>query len=244
MKTKKLNTTLLWKQSTDVLFPRLRLSVNDRVVYFHLLRYTRLEGKRQIHCSMPQLSQGIGLSARPIRDAVRRLAVVGLLRLVQRTKAGHVLEVRLPDEIRGARTRGIPMGCSRKSARTGNLEALDFLRTRALRQTIHLRERGHCFYCLRRTDARIQCLDHVVPLAKNGQNSYRNLVSCCLECNSMKGERPAKDLLRRLYRESRLTTTELRGRLRALEALEAGKLQPPVEDADIPIGTRSRPRIL
>jgi len=51
-------------------------------------------------------------------------------------------------------------------------------------------------------------------------------VSCCLECNSNKGERPAGDFLRWLYREGRLTGAELAGRLRALEALAAGKLRP------------------
>ena len=54
------------------------------------------------------------------------------------------------------------------------------------RLRLSIRERGHCFYCLRRTDARVQCLDHVVPRARPGRNSYRNLVSSCLECNSLK----------------------------------------------------------
>jgi hypothetical protein len=59
-----------------------------------------------------------------------------------------------------------------------------------------------------------------------GRNSYRNLVSCCLECNSQKGERPAGDFLRSLYRERRLTAAELAARLRALDALVSGKLRP------------------
>ena len=61
-----------------------------------------------------------------------------------------------------------------------------------------------------------------------GRNSYRNLVSSCLECNSQKGERSAADFLRWLFREGKLTTAELKGQLRALEALAAGKLRPEV----------------
>ncbi len=57
-------------------------------------------------------------------------------------------------------------------------------------------------------------------------NSYRNLVSCCLECNSLKGDRFAEDFLRWLYRERRLTPLELSARLRALDALASGKLRP------------------
>ncbi len=67
---------------------------------------------------------------------------------------------------------------------------------------------------------------HVVPRVRFGRNSYRNLVSCCLECNARKGDRPAPDFLRTLYRLERLTAVELDGRLRALKDLAAGKLRP------------------
>jgi hypothetical protein len=59
-----------------------------------------------------------------------------------------------------------------------------------------------------------------------GCNSYRNLVSSCIECNSQKGEKPAPDFLRWLYREGHLNATELAGRLRALDDLATGKLRP------------------
>jgi hypothetical protein len=261
MKPKKLNLKLLWKQFADFLYPRLRLSLTDRAVYFYLLRHTRLEGRLQLHCSMPWIARGLGISAGPVRESVRRLAVLGALRLVQRSKAGHILEVRLPDEIRPADPGAIALGgpasplppANRNPSANPlpsvdldpsiNLERLDFLRTRALRQSIHLRERGHCFYCLQRIDARVQCLDHVVPRAKAGCNSYRNLVSCCLECNSQKGERSAADFLRSLYRERRLTASELHARLRALDALAVGKLPPPVHHPDTPLGTHTNPML-
>jgi hypothetical protein len=77
---------------------------------------------------------------------------------------------------------------------------------------------------------RRRCLDHVVPRAELGRNSYRNLVSCCVDCNSQKRERPAKEFVPRLYRERRLSNNELSGRLRALDDLAAGKLMPPLSD--------------
>jgi hypothetical protein len=106
-----------------------------------------------------------------------------------------------------------------------------------LRQAIHAREHGLCFYCQRRTSADKRCLDHVVPLVNLGGNSYRNLVSCCVECNSRKGEMSGADFLVWFYREGRLTATELTGRLRALEALSAGKLPPPFQHPDTPVDT-------
>jgi hypothetical protein len=44
--------------------------------------------------------------------------------------------------------------------------------------------------------------------------------------NTRKGDRPAPDFLRILYRLGRLTDGELDGRLRALKDLAAGKLRP------------------
>jgi hypothetical protein len=244
---KKLNLKHLWIQFEDFLFPRLRLSITDRAVYSHLIRHTRLEGRLQLHFSMPWLARGIGISTGPVRESVRRLVVLGALRLVRRSKAGHVIDVLLPDEIRGLRpglsaeAGAIAVRGSASQPQSSNLEEFDFLKTRALRQSIHLRERGHCFYCLRRTDARVQCLDHVVPRVKSGHNSYRNLVSSCLECNSLKGERPAANFLRWLYRQRRITSAELNARLRALDALASGKLPPPVLHPDTPLGQPAPP---
>jgi 5-methylcytosine-specific restriction endonuclease McrA len=42
----------------------------------------------------------------------------------------------------------------------------------------------------------LKCVDHVVPRTQSGRNSYRNLVSACLECNAQKGVRAAKDFPR------------------------------------------------
>jgi len=108
----------------------------------------------------------------------------------------------------------------------GGLEKADFLATQELRQAIHAREGGYCFYCLRRLKPRVRCLAHVVPRVRRGRDGYRNLVSSCAECNSQKGERRAEDFLRWLYREGRLSAGDLGGRLRALARLAAGKLRP------------------
>jgi len=234
MKTSKPNALQIWKQVEDVLVPRLRLSVKDRAVYSHLLRHTRLEGKRQLQFSIPRLSRAVRLSERPVRESVRQLVWHGVLRLVRRSKQGHVAEVRLPDEVRAARPRRVD---HRELARhrAASFEQADFFASKPLRQSIHTRESGSCFYCLRRITPTVKCLDHVVPSVRRGRNSYRNIVSCCLECNSRKGERNATDFLRWLYRERHLTASELSSRLRALDALAAGKHRPRVGAAVIPL---------
>jgi len=226
---REIDARALWRQVEDVVVAQLGLSVIDHVIYVHLLRHSQLEGKRRLHFSIPWLAHNINLSTCPTREAVRRLAACGVLRLVERSKQGHVAEVRLPEEVRGVRAKAAAR--AREAARKADpsdIEQMDFMKTLELRRTIHARERGRCFYCLRRVPPRLECLDHVVPRARVRCNSYRNLVSACMECNAQKGEQPADEYLRWLFREHRLGAAELRGRFEALELLAAGKMRPVV----------------
>ena len=228
--TLKVDAGALWKQIEDVVVPQLGLSVIDHVVYIHLVRHSLLEGKRRLHFSIPWLARNIRLSVCPTREAVRRLAGHGALRLIERSKAGHVAEVRLPEEIRGVRAKTMEARNGTQPTSVIEIEDVDFLKSPELRRTIHEREGGRCFYCLRRITPRMECLDHVVPRAKVRCNSYRNLVSACMECNSQKGERSAEEYLRWLFREHRLGAAELKDRFRKLELLAAGKLRPEIKN--------------
>jgi 5-methylcytosine-specific restriction endonuclease McrA len=230
MRHKVLDGVEVWKQFEDLLIPRLRLSVIERALYSHLLRHSRLEGKPRVRFSIPGLTRVAGLTRWMIRKGLRRLLAKGALRLAEKGKWGHTIEVRLPEEVRAVRARNIAARKTQPQPSVANLnpEEADFLATRALRQAIHAREGGRCFYCLRRTTSATRCLDHVLPRAWMGSNSYRNLVSSYSECNSLKGERRAEDFLRWLYREGRLESSELKERLRALEKMAAGKMRPVV----------------
>jgi hypothetical protein len=241
MPNKTLNAKLLWMQFEDVLAPRLDLTVKERAVYSYLLRHSLVVGKVRLQFAVMALARTLGLSIGAARQAVRRLDELGALRVLKRSKTGHLAEMRLPEKIRALRMgkNGASMVVGMGAVGVGTtgaageppaatLEATDFLKTWELRKAIHDRERGACFYCLRRTPAHVHGLDHVVPRVRFGRNSYRNLVSCCLECNSRKGDRPARDFLRILYRLGRLTAAELDTRLRALKDLAAGKLRPVV----------------
>lgn len=242
MQSKKVNPKLLWMQFEDVLAPRLGLTVKERAVYSYLLRHSLVVGKLRLQFAVMSLARTLRLSIGATRHAVRRLDELGALRVLERSKSGHLVEMRLPEKIRALRASkngaSIAMGVGAVGAGTwkavgaageppaARLETTDFLKTWALRKTIHARERGACFYCLRRTSDNVRCLDHVVPRVRFGRHSYRNLVSCCLDCNSHKGDRCAPDFLRILYRQGRLTPAELDARLRALKDLGEGKLRP------------------
>ena len=229
MKPKKPNAEVVWKQFEDVLVPRLNLGLADRAVYSHLVRHSRLEGKFQFRFSIAWLAEGARLCPETVRPAVRRLVDQGALRLLERSKEGHLVEVFLPDEIPAAQPDAGEDGEVVPQTPPVSLEEVDFFKTPLLREAIHARERDRCFYCMRRMNKRMKCIDHVVPQAEFGRNSYRNLVSACVECNSAKGQRPAGDFLRWLYRKGTLSPCELSARLGALGNLTAGRLRPVLE---------------
>jgi len=247
MKTTKPNALLIWKQLEDFVVPRLALSVVDRTIYAYLLRHSRLEGKPSLRFSIAWLARGTRLSGTPTRASIRRLVARGALRLIERTKAGHVVEVRLPQEILAASPAETSRDKSAPAARpfvlAHDLDSVDFLQTTALRDSIHQRERDLCFYCMRRLTPDTRCLDHVIPQAMCGVNSYRNLVSACIECNSQKGEQNAPDFLRRLLRDRQLTSEEFAARLRTLDALAAGNLRPTLDTTPNPTPRLGRPPV-
>src|SRR5216684_9412281 len=163
MLNKKPNPKLLWMQFEDVLVPRLGLNVWDRAVYSYLLRHSLVVGKRRLHFAVLPVARDLGISSGPVRLAIRRLDELGALRLLERSKTGHLVEMRLPEKIRAVRPAKNGASQAAEEPPASTLETTDFLKTWALRKTIHDRERGACFYCLRRTPANVQCLDHVVP---------------------------------------------------------------------------------
>jgi len=221
-KSPKPNAERTWKQFD----PSLRLSAIDRCVYSHLLRHSRLEGQRQLRFSTLELARRVRFSRPPVRDSVRRLIAYDVLHLVERTNKGHVVEVRLPHEIRAVRSAGLDAPGTKPICSAFRIERADFYNSLPLRRAIHAREAGLCFYCRKRLTPYTRCLDHVVPQVRSGRNSYRNLVSCCTQCNSEKNQHNATDFVRSLYRDQRLTASELTNRLRALETLAGGKLVP------------------
>jgi len=134
MKNKKLNAVHVWKQIEDLEVPRLHLSVIDRAVYSHLLWHSRLEGRPELRFSILWLARGACLSTGSVRQAVRSLVAKGAMRLAERSRAGHVVKVHLPEEIRSVRAgkiaeraaNGLPGAGRAPSA--GDLEKTDFWR--------------------------------------------------------------------------------------------------------------------
>ena len=76
-------------------------------------------------------------------------------------------------------------------------------------------------------DDQTYVIEHVISRPE-GDNSYRNLVAACRECNNRKGAVAAEEFLRTLYRDALLERAEFEDRLVLLGKLRSGELKPVV----------------
>src|SRR6266478_6528904 len=133
MKSTELDAVQVWKQMEDLLAPQLNFSLADRVIYSHLFRHSRLEGKLQFQFSISWLARGVGLSSKFTRDTVRRLIARGVLHLVEcNCRSQHVVRLRLPLEVKGVCAEKIAAHRPAPAPRVViNIEEADFLESRS-----------------------------------------------------------------------------------------------------------------
>ncbi len=76
--------------------------------------------------------------------------------------------------------------------------------TRSLsRKNIMLRDRYTCQYCGHTFPASELTMDHVIPRSRGGTSAWENLVTCCIPCNNLKGNRTPEEAGMKLQRMPR-----------------------------------------
>ena len=207
------------KQCEDRLFPALSLNVRERALYYHLLRHTWAIGRESSTFALSRLAKAMGVSETGVRDDIRSLHSKGCVSITERSRAGHLVRVFLPQEISG-------VSWDDPEEQKIDLDSLDFYSDRRFLSALLRRERNQCFYCLRSVTATVCQLDHVTSQANGGQNGYRNIVVSCHQCNTTKRDQRPDDFLRDLYRRGILSTSDFEDRSAALAALQAGGIVP------------------
>jgi len=61
------------------------------------------------------------------------------------------------------------------------------------RKNVYRRDKGRCQYCGKKISFGKFTFDHVIPKSRGGLTSWRNIVCCCLECNSKKDNRTPEE---------------------------------------------------
>jgi hypothetical protein len=169
------------------------------------------------------MAMEIGENGKPMSEAtcykkLQSLQDKGCLEILDSTRSGTKLRLRLPSEIPGI------MPAAKASASSN----FDFFSDAKGRAQIFAREQHRCFYCRRDLDAANRLIEHVRS-RPDGDNSYRNVVAAYRACNNRKGEMAASDFIRSLYRSGLLSQEELEDRIKALSQLQEGELKPVVD---------------
>ncbi len=220
-----MDATTVIKQFQDYLAPR--LDTYEQALYLYIFRHSRLLGNAEVTVGFKSarrnMAFGIGEKGKPMsegvcHDKLRSLESKGCIRILGSERSGTKIHLSLPSEIEGV----IPAA---QPAVSLTLEELDFFNVAENRPFILQREGDKCFYCLRALDSSNYVIEHVVSRPE-GDNTYRNVVAACRDCNNRKGDMSAEDFIRSLYRGGYFDAQEFESRLVRLQLLKDGELKP------------------
>lgn len=204
-----------------------KLDVYEQAIYLYVMRHSRLQGIDEIvigfRSAKMRMAFGVGVKGTRMSDntcyeRLRSLSQKGYLKILGTERNGTRIHLLLPSEIDGL----IP---TTESAPPLSLEEIDFFDILENRPLILQRESYACFYCRLKLTNLNYVIEHVIS-RPDRNNSYRNLVAACRDCNNQKGSSSAEDFFRNLYRRGLLNQEELDNRLRKLESLSNGELKP------------------
>jgi len=180
------------------------LSPIETVIYWYLFRHSILEnGQQYIRVGQASLtnisaSQHKGkdtLSLNSIRRTLRGLQEKGAISIDgDVTHSGSVYKVHLPDEIQSCIEREKTQETIKIQPVDENKE-LDYYNVSENRLKVFERDSFKCHYCDKQLTRCSATLDHIQPISKNEDNSFENLTTSCLHCNSQRGNRPLMDFI-------------------------------------------------
>jgi len=178
----------------------------EAAVYYYLFRqaiigngtqYTRASVRGMTHGVIKSSSgQSDGLSYKAIQKALQGLEDKGALSKAGDTnREGTLYKIHLPEEIQLCLDK-MKQAENVKPVRVDPKRELDFYNVKENRLRVFERDNYKCNYCGKQLTRFNATLDHLQPVSKGGDNSYENLITSCLHCNSQRGNRPVMDIIR------------------------------------------------
>lgn len=191
----------------DLLMPT--LTPYEMVYYLYLLRNSILQtGKAHIRVSVSRLRSGVvksayaqgrssenGVSEQQIQKVLRNLEEIGAIRREgEPNRDGTLYRLLLPEEIELCQQARAERQESHPVPEIAD-NAIDYYNVRENRGKVYERDSYKCQYCGKQLTRFTATLDHVTPVAAGGDNSFDNLRTACLSCNSQKNVRPVGDFM-------------------------------------------------
>lgn len=194
--------------STIVDFLQPLLLPYEATIYWYMFRHSIIEsGDVFVRVSVRGLGKAKtvitsasgkseGLSYGGVQDALRGLEEK---RVIQKSgdtdREGTLYRIFLPEEIEICKKRMQEVQLEQLPKISPKKE-LDFYNVKENRLKIFERDGFKCYKCNKQLTRFSATLDHIQPISKDGDNSYENLVTCCLHCNSKRGAKPINEYIR------------------------------------------------
>jgi hypothetical protein len=135
------------------------------------------------------------ISEEKVRESFRALEIIGAIRKEgEPNRDGTLYRVLIPDEIEACRKFRAERTAVEPKPEIDAAD-IDYYNARENRIKVYERDAYKCRYCDKQLTRFTATLDHVRPVAEGGDNSFENLVTACLGCNSRKHKRPVGDFL-------------------------------------------------
>lgn len=135
------------------------------------------------------------LSYSAVQTALSGLESKGAIQKVGDTnRDGTPYRILLPEEIKLCQDR-MAVYQQNQVPKIDTEKELDYYNIAENRLKIFERDSYKCHYCGKQLTRFSATLDHLQPVSQKGDNSYNNLVTACLHCNSERGSRPIMDII-------------------------------------------------
>lgn len=195
---------LIIQEIVDYLQPL--LTPYDSAFYWYLFRHSiSMDGSPHLRVSTRNLQRSVvkssysnaaknTISMGKVQETLRALETIGAIRKEgEPNRDGTPYRVLIPDEIEACRKLRAERGATEPPEIAA--AAVDYYNVRENRIKVYERDEYKCRYCEKQLTRFTATLDHVIPVAKGGDNGLDNLVTACLSCNSRKNRRPVGDFL-------------------------------------------------
>ena len=183
------------------------LSPYEAAFYWYAFRHSIAKnGNPHVRLSTRRMRSGVvkssysqavenKISEEKIREIYRALELVGAIRKDgEANREGTLYRVFIPDEIEACRKYRMEREATEPKPDVKDSE-VDFYNVRENRIKVYERDEYKCRYCSKQLTRFTATLDHVKAVTEGGDNSFDNLVTACLDCNSRKNKKPVGDFL-------------------------------------------------
>jgi hypothetical protein len=188
----------------DLLQPQ--LLPYEAAIYWHLFRKSILEnGEQYARVSVRSMQQGVvtsssgqtsSLSYSSVQDALAGLERKGAIaKAGDTTREGTPYKVYIPEEIAICQELKASLAAEQSDQKPVDVRRdLDYYNVLENRLKVFERDNYKCHYCQKQLTRFTATLDHIQPVSRGGDNSFENLVTACLHCNSRRGNRAVMDM--------------------------------------------------